>query len=212
MDARLDMMMERVSSLMDERGMTQSEFARLMGVSRSCVAMWKKRGLPADRVPRAADVLSVSADAILGRCVDAPDGSVRVVLSGSIPVLGKAKLGDDGYFADIDDVHGFGRVMLPSRDPNAYALLCVGDSMEPRIRSGEFVVAEPGREAKPGDEVVVQDTDGRSMVKRLLYTRDGVVHLQSINAAHSIIKVPAEKVRGIHPVLAIVSRALVSED
>lgn len=60
-------------------------------------------------------------------------------------MVGTAQLGDDGYFCELQYPvgHGDGRINWPTRDPNAYALRCKGESMKPRIRHGEFVVIEP---------------------------------------------------------------------
>jgi phage repressor protein C with HTH and peptisase S24 domain len=126
-----------------------------------------------------------------------------------VPVVGKAKLGDDGYFAELEYPvgHGDGYVDCPTDDPNAYALHCVGSSMLPRIKPGEFVVMEPGREVVPGDEVLVRSTDGRVMVKELLYIRDGQVHLGSVNDNQPKLAIPIQEIDRMHYVAAIVKRA-----
>lgn len=126
-----------------------------------------------------------------------------------VPVVGKAKLGDDGFFAELEYPvgHGDGYVDCPTDDPNAYALHCVGSSMLPRIKPGEFVVMEPGREVVPGDEVLVRSTDGRVMVKELLYIRDGQVHLGSVNDNQPKLAIPIQEIDRMHYVAAIVKRA-----
>ncbi|MCG5031875.1 hypothetical protein MAF45_10555 [Mesosutterella sp. OilRF-GAM-744-9] len=201
--------MQKIVSLLKERNIKAAEFARLMGVQSSYVSNWKRRGIPADRLPRAADVLGVGIDVLLGRAEEVPNSAIPVVLSGHIPVVGRAQLGDDNDFADFsfyDDPDGY--IRLQSKDPNAYALRCEGSSMLPRIRPGEFVVAEPSIEAMPGDEVVVQDTTSRAMVKRFLYWRDGYLYLGSVNDAYKDVIIPKQKVKSIHPVLAIVPKKL----
>ncbi|MEN9316499.1 MAG: hypothetical protein RIS35_2892, partial [Pseudomonadota bacterium] len=69
--------------------------------------------------------------------------TIRPYPSGNrIPVVGTAQLGDNGHFVELEYPvgHGDGYVDIASRDPNAYALRCRGDSMKPRIQAGEFVV------------------------------------------------------------------------
>lgn len=126
-----------------------------------------------------------------------------------IPVVGTAQLGDNGHFVELEYPvgHGDGYVDIASRDPNAYALRCRGDSMKPRIQAGEFVVIEPNQEAVPGDEVLVKATDGRVMVKRYLYRRDGRVHLLSVNEAHGPTALEESEVEAMHYVAAIVKAA-----
>jgi phage repressor protein C with HTH and peptisase S24 domain len=87
-----------------------------------------------------------------------------------------------------------GYINYPMRDPNAYALRCMGDSMRPRIREGEFVIIEPNSEPISGDEVLVKSLDGRVMIKTLLYQRDGRLHLLSVNEAHPLQSTPLEDV------------------
>jgi hypothetical protein len=121
-----------------------------------------------------------------------------------IPVLGMAQLGDNGHWSDLEYPvgHGDGYVDFPSRDPGAYALRCVGDSMRPRIRDGEFVIIEPNHDSEPGDDVLVKSLDGRVMVKTFLYKRAGRVHLVSINEAHPSVAIPQEEIEKMHYVVA----------
>lgn len=201
--------MKRICKLLTAKNMSLKEFADRMGVLPSHVSNWKRRGLPTDRLQRAADVLGASVDDLLGRTEGIPDGAVPVLLTGRIPVIGYAQLGDDGYFSDVysnDDNEGF--IPIPTNDPHAYALQCKGTSMVPRIQPGEFVLAEPSLEASPGDEVVVEDLDGRRMVKRFLYWRESNLYLGSVNENHNTIIIPSDKVKSIHPVLAIVPKKL----
>lgn len=201
--------MRKIVTLLEAKKISFSEFARRMGVMPAYVSNWRRRGIPSDRLPRAADILGTTVDTLLGRIEDMPKDGIPLLLTGRVPVIGYAKLGDDGFFADFsraDSPEGY--LPIPSKDPQAYALRCEGTSMMPRIQPGEFVIAEPSVEANPGDEVVVQATDGRVMVKRLLYWRDGDLYLGSINESHPNIMIPAEKIQAVHPVLTIVPKKL----
>jgi len=128
----------------------------------------------------------------------------------NVPVVGSAQLGDNGHWDELEYPVGFGDgvVRFPTRDKNAYALRCVGDSMKPRIRNGEFVIVEPNTEPQPGDEVLVRTMDDRVMVKTLLYQRDGSLHLISINEAHPPQSIPFESVDKMHYIAAIVKKSL----
>jgi len=128
----------------------------------------------------------------------------------SIPVVGNAQLGDNGYWNDLEYPVGYGDgyINYPTRDQDAYALRCTGDSMKPRIRNGEFVIVEPNRQAKPGDDVVLKSLDGRVMVKTLLYMRDGRVHLLSINEAHPPQSFALNEIDKIHPIAGIATNLL----
>jgi phage repressor protein C with HTH and peptisase S24 domain len=122
-----------------------------------------------------------------------------------VPVVGTAQLGDDGYWAELDGPtgHGDGVVRFETRDANAYAVRCRGHSMMPRIRDGEFVVLEPNKTPMSGDDVLVRHVDGRVMVKRFLYERDGMIHLLSINEAFPPHAFPLQEIAVFHPVVGI---------
>lgn len=125
-----------------------------------------------------------------------------------VPVVGSAQLGDEGYWAELEHPvgHGDGYIDFHTTDPNAYALRCKGDSMAPRIKEGEFVVVEPNSVPHPGDEVMVKSEDGRVMIKELLYVREGLVHLASVNEAHGRITIPVDQVAAMHLVAGIAKR------
>ncbi len=130
------------------------------------------------------------------------------VQTGRVPVLGVAQLGADGYWAAGDLGAGGGAVEFASQDEHAYALKVVGDSMHPRIKSGEYVVAEPSHAYGAGDEVVVVTTDGRAMVKEFVYRRDGQVALNSVNNGHGRLTLAEGEIESIHYVVAITKPSL----
>lgn len=134
--------------------------------------------------------------------------------SGRLPVIGAAKLGDNGHFCELEYPvgHGDGFIEWPSRDENAYCLRCTGESMKPRIRHGEFVVIEPNHECVPGDEVLVVANDGRVMIKLLGYIRDGMLHLDSVNELHPRISILMTEVSKLQYVAGIAKAALWNQD
>ena len=122
-----------------------------------------------------------------------------------VPVVGTAQLGDDRYWLELEYPVGSGDgfIEYPSRDPNAYAVRCKGDSMRPRIKPGEFVVAEPNRRYMPGDEVVVKAKSGCVMVKVYNFGRNGTIELGSINENHPPITLELNDLEYVHYVVAI---------
>jgi phage repressor protein C with HTH and peptisase S24 domain len=98
--------------------------------------------------------------------------------------------------------HGDGYIDFPSRDKDAYGIRCVGDSMRPRIRDGEYAIIEPNHPVEPGDDVLVRSKDGRVMIKTFLYKRDKKVHLISINEAHPSISIMEDEIEKMHYVVA----------
>lgn len=121
---------------------------------------------------------------------------------GVIPVIGDAVLGMDGLI-DMVEFHA-GWLRFYSADPKAYAVRVRGDSMWPRMQSGEFVVIEPGTKVHPGDEVFVRTSDGHNMIKIMNVARDGDYQFISVNSDHKPITIAPDNVAKIHFVSGII--------
>lgn len=123
----------------------------------------------------------------------------------TVPVVGMAQLGDNGYFEEQQYPvgHGDGYIDTPTTDPNAYGLKVVGDSMHPAIRHGWYVVIEPNLEPFNGMIALFKFKDGRKMIKELANTADGFYTLLSINEDHKRITASIEEIEDIHPVAFI---------
>lgn len=218
---------ERLRSARREAGLTQPSLAKLAGVAQATISdIERGKSQGSAYIVQLARVLKVNPLWLLERkgprlMRDLPPSSESLrpkwvengvfagtLRSGSrIPVIGTAPFGDSEHFVDMtfpSAPDGF--VDLPSRDPDAYAVRCHGDSMSPRIKHGEYVVAEPGVEVRPGDEVIVKSVDGGVMVKQFLFRRDGRVHLASVNGAHQPFALADEQIENCHFVSAIVKQ------
>ncbi|EIR5399578.1 helix-turn-helix domain-containing protein [Salmonella enterica] len=127
-----------------------------------------------------------------------------------VPIIGGAQLGNGGHWTNMQYPVGFGDgyINWPTRDPDAYAVHCTGDSMKPRIKDGEYVVIEPNHQFLPGDEVLVVTKDERAMVKTFLYERDGEVMVMSINEEHLPIRFSLSEIESIHYVAGIAKSSL----
>ncbi len=123
-----------------------------------------------------------------------------------IPVVGTAKLGEDGYYEELQHPagHGDGWVDGYSADPNAYALAVKGDSMYPAIRHGSFVVVAPNARCVAGEFVVVSMLDGRKMVKELVIERATEVVIESVNGGQRQT-LDRSAIEQMHSIAAVVS-------
>ncbi|EPS6101690.1 S24 family peptidase [Providencia stuartii] len=127
---------------------------------------------------------------------------IGTVPSGMVQVRGEAFLGVDGA-VDMIEAHN-GWLKIYSDDKDAYGLKVKGDSMWPRIQSGEFVVVEPNTTVRSGDEVFVRTVEGHNMIKIFNKTRDGDYQFSSINNSHKPITLSPDQVDTMHYVSAIV--------
>jgi phage repressor protein C with HTH and peptisase S24 domain len=82
----------------------------------------------------------------------------------------------------------------------AFAIRVSGDSMEPRLYSGELVIVGKGVPPQKNGDCVVELRDGSALVKQYRSQKDGVVFLHQLNPDQEL-RLDAAKVRAIHAVL-----------
>lgn len=113
--------------------------------------------------------------------------SGRSAIKKTVPLLGLAQAGKDGYFDDsgFPSGQGWEEIRFPEiNDEHAYALEISGDSMEPAYHEGTFIIVSPAASIRRGDRVVVRTVDGEVMVKELKRRTARTIELSSINPAH----------------------------
>lgn len=115
-----------------------------------------------------------------------------------IRIVGTAQLGDNGHWVPIDHTEHAEFVLYTGKDPDAYALRCKGFSMKPRIQENEVAIIEPNHPTIAGDEVLLNAKDGRVMIKKYLYTRDGQMVLISVNEAFPPVSISVTDIENFH--------------
>lgn len=179
-----------IDALAARNGMTASGLARAAGLDATTFNKSKRIG--ADGRPRWPSTESVSrALAATGATFDEfaamiagrPSGAGR-----SIPIVGLARAGADGFFDDAGfPVGAADTVRFPDLgDERVYALEISGDSMEPLFRNGDVVIVQPGAAVRKGDRVIVRTRTGEVMAKQLGRRTDTSLELLSLNPAHPV--------------------------
>lgn len=112
-----------------------------------------------------------------------PEYAGRPRMPRRVPVVGTAKLGDDGFFEEFSAIAGAGdgHIEIATEDPNAYCLRVRGMSMHPAIRDGWYVLIEPNGTPKEGEYILLRFTNGKKMVKELLFQRPDSIQVMSVN-------------------------------
>jgi len=122
-----------------------------------------------------------------------------------IPVINRVSAGYPTDFDDLDYPVGVADdyVRCPDlRDPNAFAVRVVGDSMEPRFHQGDIVVFSPAAEVKNGDDCFVRfATPHETTFKRVFFERKHQIRLQPRNEKYSPTTVEAKRINGIYRAL-----------
>ncbi len=116
---------------------------------------------------------------------------------GTVPLLGMAQAGQDGFFDDagLPVGEGWEQTALPSPKASLLSLEIVGDSMVPLYRQGDKVIVD--REAvdvRKGDRVVVRTTGGETLAKELGSVTRASVVLNSVNPAYEPRTIPRREI------------------
>jgi phage repressor protein C with HTH and peptisase S24 domain len=132
--------------------------------------------------------------------------SVKSSTTTSIPVIGCAQAGAEGYFTDAGYPQGEGwdYVDLPGftpSDDSTYALEVSGDSMEPLYRDGDIIVVSPASGIRRGDRVVVKTSDGQVTVKELSRKTTSKIELKALNPNHENMNLSPAQMEWIARVL-----------
>jgi SOS-response transcriptional repressor LexA len=196
-------------------GLTQEQLADKLGFSTSSIAHWETiPKLPSPKKLRMlADKLGCTIPYLIGDEIQntlpdphqspaIPTGKVTTQrVFQEIPVVSWARAGVASDYADlcnqIDET-------IPSecKDPNAFALIIEGDSMEPKFEAGYRVIFSPNNEPRNGDFVVARLKEGHGVLfKRFKRTgNEGkLVRLESLNPAYTVLEFPLHGFHFIYP-------------
>lgn len=184
-----------IDALAARHGLSASGLARAAGLDATTFNKSKRIGADGrprwpstESVARALEATGSTFEDFAALVSGAPQGNGR-----SIPIVGLARAGADGFF----DEQGFPvgaaeTVRFPGLGAErVYALEISGDSMEPLFRNGDVVIVQPGAAIRKGDRVVVRTRTGEVMAKELGRRTDTTVELISLNPSHPL--------RTLHP-------------
>ena len=175
---------KRIKKSRIEKGLTQDELAKLMGVTRSAVGFWEKdKNLPpAKSMPRLASILGVSVSYLQMESdypyvneISLPDDVKK------IPIIATVKCGinglafeEDGGYINVDIRHG----------EDLRAFLCKGDSMiNEGIREGDIAIVRVQDTVESGELAIVIVNSDEGTLKKVRFQGDAII-LESANPAY----------------------------
>lgn len=124
----------------------------------------------------------------------ARDASARME---TIPLLGMAQAGQDGFFDDagLPVGDGWEQTELPRPADSLLSLRIVGDSMSPLYREGDRVIVDrEASDVRKGDRVVVRTAGGETLAKEVAALNARTVTLASINPAYAPRALPRSEI------------------
>ena len=115
----------------------------------------------------------------------------------TVPMLGMAQAGLDGFFDDaglpIGD--GWEQTELPRTKETLLSLRVTGDSMAPVYREGDRIIVDrEASDVRKGDRVVVRTTGGETLAKEVTGLTARTVTLASVNPAYEPRVVPRKDI------------------
>lgn len=174
-----------ILELLKTQNKQQKDLTKYLGISDSSVAEWKKGKTKSYKkhIDKIADFFGVSIDYLLGKSSNVVLTSAQPVDSSqmiSVPVLGRVAAGKNCYAEK--DIMGYELVSPDTlREGYDYIYLKVkGDSMEPFLMDGDYVLVQIRDVVRSGvyAVVIVDGEDG--LVKKMEYD-DEHISLISIN-------------------------------
>lgn len=167
---------DNIKRLRKMHGYTQYEFAKMLHVSPNSVSAWEiGRNKPLmDKITIMAKLFNVSTSEIIGDARN-PTNMIAVTQVVNIPVIGQIACGDpilaeqniDGYRAEIAD-------RVPSG--SLFFLRCKGNSMEPTISDGAYVLIKKQPEVEEGEiAAVLVDDQTEATLKRVHHQNGSIV-------------------------------------
>lgn len=168
---------DRLKELRQGRKLTQEEFAKLSGISRSAIGMYEsgRREPNFKTLELIADFFNVDMDYLLGKSdtttqIQLPAGTFKPVFK-KVPLLGYVAAGKplDDLNQDVSYVDVDGRYNVD------FAVKVVGDSMiDIDINDGDIVFAKSMPEVENGQIGVVEIDHEKACLKRFYRSNDTI--------------------------------------
>lgn len=150
----MEKILEHLNEIIRRFDGNQSKAAKFIGISKSYLSQL----LAGQR--EASEGYKMLIEAARSRIEQTSKDDVRIVdtVFRKIPVVSWTTAGTATSYEDlanqIDEL-----VDSTTKDPNAFAIEVVGDSMEGEVHPGDRVILEPNREASSGDMAYIRFTD-----------------------------------------------------
>lgn len=160
----------RIKSAREDLKLTKRELAKRIGVHESSINKYEKGlvDIPLSKISELSRVLNVTEAYLMG-------WEDEQKLQGlKIPVLGTVAAGIP--ISAVEDILDYEEVPQSWESQGEFfALKIKGDSMEPRMESGDVVIVKQQPDANSGDTVIVLVNGDDATCKRLQKTDNGIM-------------------------------------
>lgn len=213
-----------------------SDFAKKFGYSRAQVSQFLSEKYNSGRSigERAARTIELNVGKTIG-WLDEPINSVNALITEQkrdaeffaevseavedfesdkaryiVPVFGTFTPTKDGLVDDIAVLvdRSIPVISFYTLSYQTHAIQVKGGGLQPRIRSGEYLLFDAERKPEAGDDLQVKFADGRLMILQFLYARNDEVVFGNVNGSASTLVAPNYDIVSMTPIVAILSGRL----
>lgn len=160
----------RIKSAREDLKLTKRELAKRIGVHESSINKYEKGlvDIPLSKISELSRVLNVTEAYLMGWEDSQPTQGLK------IPVLGTVAAGIP--ISAVEDILDYEEVPQSWENQGEFfALKIKGDSMEPRMESGDVVIVKQQSDANSGDTVIVLVNGDDATCKKLQKTDNGIM-------------------------------------
>lgn len=168
--------MKNLKLIREQKGYTQKEFANLCNIAPSTYNQYEtgKRQPDIETLLQIANALETSVDAIINN-----NQAIK------IPVFGEVAAGIP--ISAIEDILDYEEITEDMAHTGEYfGLMIKGDSMEPRMKTGDIVIVKSQPTIENGEIAIVMVNGDTATCKKIKKTPEGIM-LLSFNPAHEPI-------------------------
>ena len=177
---------EKLKELRQQKGMTQSELAKLLKMQRSTLGMYEtgKREPNFEILNMFANFFNVDMNTLMDMNSTSNQNPSSPVRSIKIPVLGTVVAGIP--LDAVENIIGWEEISpAMAATGEHFALRIKGTSMEPRICEGDIVVVRKQEDIESGDTAIVLINGGEATVKKVKKTVEGIMLIANNMAVYS---------------------------
>ena len=189
---------DRISYIMKRRGIANAaELSRMTGLTQVAIRNYM-RGIKvpnAQALVKLSRALKTTSDYLLTGTPIRPN---------RLPLLSRIPGGSPVAFTDGEYPAGFGEEYVDRgdiTDPNAFALIVEGDSMTPRINSGDIVIISPNSPINSRSIAAVAIHNEEQTLKRVIFLENDKVLLQPENENYDPLVIEKDKIKFIGRVI-----------
>ena len=162
---------QRIFEARKRRKISRKEIADFLQVHETTIKRYEDgntKKLPTDRLEKIAKYLNTSIEYLMGWEEEQKPQGVK------IPVLGTVAAGIP--ISAVEDILDYEEIPRSWQNQGEFfALKIKGDSMEPRMESGDVVIVKQQSDANSGDTVIVLVNGDDATCKRLEKTDNGIM-------------------------------------